>query len=210
MIPKIIFQTGPSDRNKWKEIWFQCRSTWKNLFPKSEWSHIFWGDLECEDFVKTEYPQYYEMYMSYDKIIQKSDVVRYLFLHKYGGIYADLDYMAIKNFYQDLPENMVSVCESPFNGWEKVQNSLMASNPGNPFWIKVMEEVRDRVDEEDILRSTGPILLGDVMDKNLEVVNTLPSEFFNPKPGTPDFSSTNIVAKHYGTRSWVNSTTNSI
>jgi len=202
LISKIIFQTGPENRERWKDIWFECETTWKNIFPDPEWKHVFWNDEDCEAFVKNEYPQYYEMYMSYDRIIQRSDIVRYLFLYKYGGIYADLDYMVIKDFYQDLPQDMVSVCESPFKGWEKVQNSLMASNPGNPFWIRVVEKAKTRTGENNVLKSTGPILLSDVVEQNIRSVNILPVKTFNPRSGTPDFNSPYIKTRHYGTCSW--------
>ena len=202
MIPKIIFQTGPENRERWKDIWFECETTWKNIFPDPEWKHVLWNDEDCEAFIKNEYPQYYQMYMSYDRIIQRSDIVRYLFLHKYGGIYADLDYMVIKDFYQDLPQDMVSVCESPFKGWEKVQNSLMASNPGNPFWIKVVEKAKTRTGENNVLKSTGPILLSEVVEQNIRSVEILPVKTFNPRSGTPDFNSPYIKTRHYGTCSW--------
>lgn len=202
MIPKIIFQTAPKDIERWKDVWPKCRESWKIIFPEPEWKHILWNDDDNERFIETEYPDYYDMYMSYDRIIKRVDIVRYFFLHKYGGIYADMDYMVLSNFYNLLPTNKVSVCESPFKKWEKVQNSLMASNPGNPFWMKLIQKARNRINEGDVLKSTGPILLGDTLDENVGLVNILPVDIFNPRSGTPGFNSPDVKTKHYGTCSW--------
>ena len=59
----------------------------------------------------------------------------YLILYKYGGIYADMDYMCFKNFYNILPKNKISISESPYKENEEIQNALMISPPNNSFCV---------------------------------------------------------------------------
>jgi mannosyltransferase OCH1-like enzyme len=113
-IPKIIHQTAPRDKSKWKEEWHSCQQTWKDLFPESEYKHVMWNDDDLENLISNDFPWYYDIYKSYKKNIQRIDIARYFILYKYGGIYADMDYMCMKNFYDTLPSNKVSISESPY------------------------------------------------------------------------------------------------
>ena len=45
----------------------------------------------CDELVKFHYPQYEELYYNVKYPIMKVDIVRFLILHRYGGIYIDMD-----------------------------------------------------------------------------------------------------------------------
>jgi mannosyltransferase OCH1-like enzyme len=84
-IPKIVHQM-------WKE---------SNLssFPKTpsyeKWKAIYnvtvWTDATIEKLIESEYPWLYPIYQAYPYNIQRADVARLAVVHRYGGIYADLD-----------------------------------------------------------------------------------------------------------------------
>jgi len=81
---------------------------------------------------------------------------------------------------------------------------LMISPKNHPFWLKVIELAKTRVDD-DILRATGPMLISDAASKNKSVINVLPAKLYNPKNTTsevefiPDDS---VITLHYGTKTW--------
>ena len=133
-LPKIIHQSAPADVDKWKPEWVECHKTWKKIFPEPEYKHIMWTDEDINNFIKTYYPDYYDIFMSYDKKIKRFDMVRCFFLYKYGGIYADMDCAVFKNFYDLIPHDKVSIVRSPYP-WEYLQNCLMTSPVNNPFWL---------------------------------------------------------------------------
>ena len=62
--PRIIHQTGPTDLNRWLNIWKLCQQTWKNNFP--DWEYKFWSDQDIEDIVKNDYPSLYQIYKRYN------------------------------------------------------------------------------------------------------------------------------------------------
>ena len=135
-IPKIIHQLAPADRSKWSPVWTICSESWKNSFP-SDFQHIIWNDEDAEDIVKRYYPQFLSAYKEFPFHIIRIDFVRWCMLHKFGGIYADMDMYCYKNFYSELT-NDCYIIESDMEG-ETVQNSLMASTPKHPFWYECME-----------------------------------------------------------------------
>ena len=131
MIPKIIHHTGPSNKDNWHPLWFKCRESWLKCFPNHE--HRFWNDEDIDNLVYNNYPQYWEMYNSFPVHIMKIDFIRFCFMDKFGGIYADLDYYCYKNFEHVLVNDSY-VVENPF-GNDPIENSLMASVP-NSFFFK--------------------------------------------------------------------------
>lgn len=92
MIPKIIHQTW-----KCKEIppIFKKYQQWEEKMP--DWEILLWTDDENESLVKNHFPWFYDTYKSLEFKIQKVDAIRYCYLYKYGGIYADLDIECINS-----------------------------------------------------------------------------------------------------------------
>ena len=92
---KTVHQLGPADRRQWPKIWSACQRSWQGLARDNGMEYRFWSDDEATSFVREEYPDFYECcYSKYPKNIQRFDSVRYLILHRYGGLYADMDYEA--------------------------------------------------------------------------------------------------------------------
>jgi len=200
-IPQIIHQTAPNDKSKWPELWFKCQASWKKMYPN--YTYKLWSDEDLDDLIKNDFPDFYEIYTNYDMNMKRFDMARYFILYKHGGIYADMDFICLKPFLENLPQDKISIVESPwFN--EPLQNSLMISPINHPFWLKVIEKSKSRVNHH-ILSATGPKLISDTAAKNKNVINVLPAKFYNPKNSTsevefiPDES---VITLHYGTKTW--------
>lgn len=153
-IPKIIHQTAPADTNKWPDEWKECQESWKKHFP--DYQYRLWTDEDIDDFIKTSYPAFYDMFKSYDRHIKRVDAFRYFVLYEFGGIYADMDYLCLKNFEHLLPVGKVSCNEA---GVDVYQNALMASPAKHPFWHHVFQELYTNPDHHDVVIATGPHVL---------------------------------------------------
>ena len=57
----------------------------------TEWSYTFWTDTRNRAFVKRHFRSYLRMYDALPHAVQRADVIRYMILYEYGGVYADLD-----------------------------------------------------------------------------------------------------------------------
>ena len=179
-VPRIIHQLAPADHSKWHNAWFGCHNTWKTIYPEGKWMHIMWTDEEMDLFVKNMYRDFYDrVYSKYDKLIKKIDVVRYLILYHFGGLYADMDYECVADFWDMLKKGKASVAESAHEG-EGYQNALMASPPRHPFWHYVLYEVMTAIPEPEVLYSTGPnSILRAASVAPASMLNSLPAEQFS-------------------------------
>lgn len=138
MIPKIIHHTGPADRDKWNPIWNPCYESWYKVFPEYEYKHIFWSNEDSTELVKSEYPEFYDTYASFPADVMRWDFSRYCIMHKYGGIYADMDIYCYKNFYREIESYDLVLAES-INQLYRVENCLMASKPQLDFYYDCLD-----------------------------------------------------------------------
>lgn len=92
-----------ADIASWR-LW-QPQDAWRSFHHtedvgnKHEWLYVLWSDEDNRELVKQLYPQYLEGYDTWPHGISRADFVRNLYMHAFGGIYADLDYMPVRASY---------------------------------------------------------------------------------------------------------------
>ena len=187
-LTKIIHQSW-KDRDIpfhiYKENWID---SWKNLNP--EWEYKLWTDEDNLNLVKDHYPEFLELYTSYEKGVDKADIARFLYMHKYGGIYVDLDFKCLKPL-DDLFEGETMVLGRQEMDTDKlienvVPNAFKYSSPGEKFWIDCVRELPNhKFDLEGKHTSpevaTGPIFLVKCLEKlNPQNLKILEPKIFYP------------------------------
>ena len=161
-IPKIIHQTWKT--NEIPEQVIDINKKLLELHPDYEYK--LWTDKENLDFIKKEYPFLLKLYESYPNNIQRVDLVRYCILHKYGGIFLDLDFLVLRKF-DSLINNKQCVfgLESSKNieNWKKdkiICNAWMACIPNHTFFKNIIDYSQNKkLDLNNVLSSTGPFFL---------------------------------------------------
>jgi len=189
--------------------------TWMSIYPgpiveytgQSEFprhTHIVWTDASCTLLLASSSPRLQSIYTSLTEPIQKLDYCRYIFMHRFGGVYHDADYTLNLLILEYVPKG-VGLVESPYRYNEDVQNSLMTSSPEHPFWINVAEEVGSRSSIRGVLGRTGPKMLSDVFGAEKgEGVEKLDCLLFQRIPHTTDSAFTNVLAREYlGRWAWM-------
>jgi len=141
MIPKILHHIGPEDKGVWHPFWKRCQDSWTQSF--SHYDYMFWNDSEDIDrLVRDHYPRYWNLYRSFPVHIMRIDFARLCILHRYGGLYSDLDYYCYSNFDEDLKRGYheVYLVENLTEEFTEasVENSLMASEQGSGFLTDTM------------------------------------------------------------------------
>ena len=71
--------------------------TWMEKHP--HWQYWFWTKESQEKFLHDKYPRYLPLYQGYTLDIQRADMIRFLILYHFGGVYADLDVEVLCNVY---------------------------------------------------------------------------------------------------------------
>lgn len=173
MIPRIIHQTWRNDHIPKR---FQAFiDGWHRLHPGWEWR--LWTDLDNMRFVEEHYPLLLQMYISFPYAIQRVDLVRYLILRTYGGVYADLDLQCFRNI-EPLLENSECVFSIEHQSHAVrhgvpfiVSNAFMAAVPNHPVFDLILNEILNHSPastlkrDQLILESTGPLMLSRVFRK---------------------------------------------
>ncbi len=140
MIPKIIHQTWKSAVIPPHLRGFQ--DSWRHLHP--EWEYRLWDDAANEALLAEHYPEFLTYFRNATPSILRVDLVRLAYLHRFGGVYADLDYEVIRPL-DDLLDTPYAIVGREHHGIgltlrgrDYIINALMASPPGHPLWLELM------------------------------------------------------------------------
>jgi mannosyltransferase OCH1-like enzyme len=233
MIPRILHHTV-KDKVNMLPLWRDCLNTWQEKMAPVDgadkaWKIMVWDDADNDRFIQTEYPQYYQLFLMLPRKINQVDFVRYLYMHKFGGFYADADTKCLKSIepLRTLPGAQVVLGEYSFYLNKFVECAIMGSVPGHPLWLQMIEAIRLTLEKPTlkqrlyatipsmaVMTQTGPLRFADVVyrtkkDPNLGPgIVLLPQHVFYPNPKREIPADSYTV--HLCNGSWVGSTERSI
>lgn len=82
--------------------------SWNKFHPQA--LHVLWTDEDNDQLIKMHYPEFVELYTSALLTkVQRADIARVVYLHRYGGVYVDLDYEARADLFANLPETTAGI-----------------------------------------------------------------------------------------------------
>jgi mannosyltransferase OCH1-like enzyme len=155
---------------------------WKKHHP--DWEYRLWTDEDNRNYIKTNYPEYLEIYDGYEYNIQRADIIRYFILKDFGGVYSDLDLYPVENIEKYI--NGENDCYFVFSGNSSnyFTNSFMASNKNCKVWIDVLKELKNPLPwyaigkHLTVMMSTGPMMVDRVIKNCNYVIGLLPKNRF--------------------------------
>jgi mannosyltransferase OCH1-like enzyme len=185
-IPKIIHQIWlggpiPDSENLLAE-------KIKDLHP--DWSYILWTDHNL-DFIEIEIRNKIK---KINNIGVQSDIIRYLILEKYGGIYLDCDFIPIKKFDNLIRGTnfLAGICNPDENNKPCIANGLFASVPNHNILKNINLSIKNNLEsyvkienQIDIFNNTGPTfftneILNFIAKYPLDKIVIYPSSYFYP------------------------------
>lgn len=224
-IPRILHQTNHSLTEEVK------RSRDSFLFHNPSWDYKFWNNEDCENLVKNDYPYFYPVWSKLKPSIKKWDAIRSIFLHKYGGLYSDVDVLFYKNLNPIIPDNYKLIFRSPIKinkNFDIIKNHFMASRPKLNFWINHLKFIASfkpgknqvkpdaRSDfEMNITSHTGEISLASCISKEFESNSLIEGDVFIIDPShvinhnftnslmPKNFCQSQVYAEHFANNSWL-------
>lgn len=170
-VPKIIHQSWKTtDVKDDFRVW---ADSWKRANPKYE--YWFWTDQDNRELVETYYPEFVSTYDTFPANIVRADFVRGLYMHRYGGVYADLDTWCLRpvdSLFSRGSRKAYVAEMGPETGFtQNLPNAFFASAPGHPFWIffakcavELMRNLRETGGGAQIEQIAGPLLLKQAVD----------------------------------------------
>jgi mannosyltransferase OCH1-like enzyme len=139
MIPKIIHQVWIGGGPLTEEA-ERYHRTWREHHP--EWEVILWTKEKVEKELFPLHNQ--EAYEADTNHGYRADILRLELLHRFGGIYADMDMECLKPHdpLRTLPAFLGRGKLSDYDiGEQYVETSLMGSVPGHPFFERLVRHL---------------------------------------------------------------------
>ncbi|KIW17559.1 hypothetical protein PV08_04753 [Exophiala spinifera] len=183
-VPKLFHQSWSSNElpAKFQRWSTSCRQ------QHPDWEYILWTDEDNEKLVATHFPWLLSTYQALPGVIYKADLARNLYMYMFGGVYADLDVECLRPSDELFKRYNVSTVShakprpmSTYNLQKNgrkaffgrmgvdteeansIPNAWMASTPGHPFFLIVLEHVmrtmHEGTSDEGPEDTTGPALL---------------------------------------------------
>ncbi|KAG8760461.1 hypothetical protein FRC14_003018 [Serendipita sp. 396] len=156
----------PSRFQKWS-------NDWRRIHGK-RWTYVLWTDEDNRQLVEKFYPEYLETYNNLPREIFRADMIRNIYMHKFGGVYGDLDLIPLgpidKHITQFLAhdEDAKPIAFVGHMGEDNFEHSIpnaffAATKPGHPFFYKPLDYVVKHQNEPAFNREpeklTGPVAL---------------------------------------------------
>ena len=156
--------------------------SWKKFNP--DWEYILWDEEKIKDLQVSEFNVYSkELNPGY-----RSDILRYIILNKFGGLYADTDFECLK----PIPSSILNykfVAGLMFGNKPSIGNSILISSPNSLFLQKILKNIKTTEYKNEInhiIKNSGPeavtkeyfSLTKEFKDESL----ILPSNYFYPYP----------------------------
>ena len=126
------------------EIYSLLASSWSKTHP--HWNYILWTDKDNRNLVKDHYPWFLETYDLFHLEIFRIDSVRYLYMHRYGGVYSDLDAESLKPLDEFFNTDSFKIIFG-YMGKDRyfrhgIPNAFLgATKPGHPFWLFIIRQI---------------------------------------------------------------------
>jgi len=187
-IPKIIHQIWINENNSDgpPEHWIKGPEEWKKTH--SDYIYILWDKENSIDFINKYFPEYLDIYNNFQHVIQRCNMIRYMFLYKYGGIYCDLDNYPKENLekYLNKDVKLYVVEKNYFMGIKSVDINLIITSTENIVFEKMLSYIKNTGNitynstSEAVFNTDGLNILYEHIKNNHEDVYILPYEFFGP------------------------------
>lgn len=155
-----------------------------------DWEYILWTDNSF-DFLE---PSFLFEINKIENVGVKSDILRYLIVEKYGGLYLDCDFIPVRNFEQLIKDiNFIAgVCNPDDNSLPLINNGFFASKKNHPILKSIIINIKKNIgklysikSQNDVFQLTGPELFTDTIffylkESNDSNVVIYPSTYFYP------------------------------
>ena len=184
MIPRIVHQVYGifDDGVNIKDISEFRESTYKTekYCIENDIEYKMWDLPKCLKLLN-EYPQYKQLWDDFPQKIQRADFIRYLILHKHGGIYVDCDVHPIRSMEPLFDEDIFFSIWSG-DKFKRPYNAIFGSSKGNTVLEDIFKHCHESFYEKNdmdiyktswqirfVFQTTGHYMIKRVIKKNKNV-----------------------------------------
>jgi mannosyltransferase OCH1-like enzyme len=185
VIPRVFHQIWVGEQ-PFPDDFRPLVETWARHHP--EWELRLWTDENLPDGLR---PEIYELLRH---PAERADMLRLELLHRFGGVYIDVDFECLKPI-DALLEGVSAFLGALDSG--RVSNAIIGSQPGHELFERAVRELRPRTTYGPIeLDGTGPLLLDRLRHEYPDVKIFEPEVFYATTPESA------VYAYHLPARTW--------
>ena len=152
---------------------------YQEFCKENNYEYRLWNKEECEELL-TDYEDYRDFYYNVKYDIMKVDIMRFLILHKYGGLYADLDTQPL---IKTLKSSTLIFAYKIGLKRQHYEIEIIQSIKGHPYLLQFLDYAQTQIKEKDkidiyktwkmryVYQTTGPHSVNRFL-KNLDDVDT--------------------------------------
>lgn len=189
----------------WKSLdvppeWLESTLSLQQSLEGTDWHYVFITDEQLFVFVRQKFPHLLQSMTELPYGVQRADVLRYLWLYVYGGIYIDMDYKIQKSFIKYIEDLKVPLCVlHSANVSLCITNSFIVAKPGLRFFYDLACKALGRPNGSwwafskhiEIMTSTGPLAFHSAVTQSGLSYVVLPNELFLPNSPELEASTNN-------------------
>ncbi|GAB7360524.1 hypothetical protein MBLNU230_g8473t1 [Neophaeotheca triangularis] len=136
LAPRILHQIFLQEgRNSTLDKYTPARQSCQNIHQ--DWEHMLWTDANATTFVADYYPHILPHYKTYRQTIQRTNILRYLLIHHFGGVYLDLDITCRVPLDSLTHLPWITPAAHPAG----INNAFILARSGHPFLDKVIAAI---------------------------------------------------------------------
>jgi mannosyltransferase OCH1-like enzyme len=140
--------------------WIDARNSC--LTMHAHWpEHYFWTDENADQFFEEYYPWFMDTWNSYPSIVQRADALRYFVLHKFGGVFLDMD-LFCRNPLDPLISHLESITPHQHRKHPQGRMYILAES-GHPHMLLAPKANPVGVSNGFIISSRGHPLLSQMI-----------------------------------------------
>jgi len=150
--------------------WNECLRSWKRHHPSSRgWTIHLWTERDIVEEASPPSSAFgmgaaslrnargYRQAMKSENFGMASDILRLEILHRFGGVYADVDYWCVASLDDVLRPPVQFFCGASNAGCVELNNGLLGCRRGgHPILRRMMESIGDRFGTEGATPSSSP------------------------------------------------------
>ena len=184
-VPKIVHQTWKGCSDTLPEKQARWRDSCIKMNPG--WSFWLWTDDDNRNLIKDHYPFFLNQYDAYDVKMKRIDSSRLFYIHRYGGVYLDLDFACLQPFDTLPMPPGDAILSHQYTKWlirqmygseNKVQpfkagtiaNNFMVAPRGHPLFSYAIRKLPTFANHS-LLFATGPNFLSRMVYEHDQLVN---------------------------------------
>lgn len=143
------------------------------------WTYYFWTDISSRQLIADRHKSLLSAYDHAPKLVVKTDILRYVLMYEFGGVYTDLDTVSVRPLDIATTKYPCVLVPIPFEQaviWTfmpfRLCNGEMMCRAKHPFFKQCIEALPERINITFFPKIAGPLFIDEMYKKYNNISKT--------------------------------------